>query len=58
MATDLNRMTFVVTEDIEVGLDKLKRQVFYNKSNSDMIRTLIKLGIKQAEAEAGIKSSK
>jgi len=51
MATDLKRMTFSVTPEIEAPLKKLKKEIFYDRSQSDMIRTLVSLGIRALEVE-------
>lgn len=51
MATDLKRMTFSVTPEIEAPLKKLKKEIFYDHSQSDMIRTLVSLGIRALEVE-------
>lgn len=45
MATELKRMTFVVTPEIEMRLDTFKKEFFYNRSQSDMIRTLVEAGL-------------
>jgi hypothetical protein len=45
MATELKRMTFVVTPEIEMRLDAFKKEFFYNRSQSDMIRTLVEAGL-------------
>ena len=44
MASRLKRLTFVVTPEMEPLLDEIKREMFYNCSQSEMIRTLIEEG--------------
>lgn len=44
MASKLKRITFVVTPEIEPLLDGMKKEMFYNCSQSEMIRTLIEKG--------------
>ena len=44
------RFTVTVDDDQEKYLDKLKKKEFYNKSQSEMIRQIIALGI-QAKAK-------
>lgn len=44
MATILKRFTISVTPDMEIELDALKREKFYNTSQNEMIRYLINLG--------------
>lgn len=54
MATELKRMTFVVTPDMEALMDEAKR-MFYDRTQSEMIRALIVAGLAalKAEKEAG-----
>lgn len=49
MATDLKRITFVVTSDMDKPLDEIKKDFFYNCTQSEMIRKLIAAGIKEIE---------
>lgn len=51
MATELKRMTFVVTPEIESLLDGIKQDKFYNCSQSEMIRTLVEAGLKAFRTE-------
>lgn len=44
MATKLKRLTFVVTPEMELMLDGIKKDMFYNCSQSEMIRTLVEEG--------------
>lgn len=44
MAAGCKRMTIVVTPDMEPLIDKAK-QMFYNRTQSEMIRTLIVAGL-------------
>ena len=52
MATELKRMTFAVTPDIEESLDSIKQELFYNRTQSDMLRELISAGIQKKKAES------
>ena len=45
MATELKRLTFVVTPEMEPRLDGMKKEIFYNCSQSEMIRTLVEAGL-------------
>ena len=45
MATELKRITFVITPDIETCLDEMKKEMFYNCSQSEMVRTLLEAGV-------------
>ena len=46
MASKLKRMTFVLTPEMEPLLDGIKKEMFYNCSQSEMIRTLVDAGLK------------
>jgi len=48
MATELKRLTFAVTPDMESVMDRAK-QLFYDRTQSDMIRTLIIAGLDAVE---------
>ncbi|QHQ59446.1 hypothetical protein Ana3638_00405 [Anaerocolumna sedimenticola] len=51
MATELKRMTFVVTPEMEPLLDGFKKDFFYNRTQSDMIRTLVEAGLEALATE-------
>lgn len=51
MSTDLKRMTFSVTPEIEESLKSFKKEMFYDRSQSDMIRTLVSAGMRALETE-------
>lgn len=44
MATGLKRMTFVITPDMEPLMREAKK-MFYDRTKSDMIRTLLIAGL-------------
>lgn len=46
MATELKRMTFAVTEEMESELNRFKKEKFYDKNNSEMIRILVSAGMR------------
>lgn len=46
MATELKRMTFVVTPEMEEPLNSIKKEMFYNRTQSDMIRELVAAGVR------------
>ena len=50
VATELKRMTFAVTPDIEELMDEAKR-MFYDSTQSEMIRALIVAGLTALKAE-------
>ena len=45
MASKHKRLTFVITPEIESSLDGMKKEIFYNCSHSEMIRTLLAEGL-------------
>ncbi len=51
MSTEIRRITFVVTPEIETSLNLIKKEKFYNQTQSDMIRELIRAGLKMLEFE-------
>lgn len=50
MATELKRMTFVVTPEMEEPLNSIKKEMFYNRTQSDMIRELVSAGVRAFKA--------
>ena len=51
MADEFKRMTFVVTPEMEELLNSIKREMFYNRTKSDMIRELVSAGVRAIKAE-------
>lgn len=49
MSTSLKRFSISIPVDIEEELDTLKQKEFYNKTQSEMLRHLIKLGLKASK---------
>ena len=49
MATELKRLTFVVTPEMEPLLANAKKEFFYNQTQSAMIRELIMAGLNAVE---------
>ena len=47
MPTEKKRLTIVMDEDLEESLAKAKKEKFYDRTNSDMARELLKLGLKE-----------
>ena len=50
MATELKRITFAVTPDMKKQMDEAKK-IFYNTTQSEMIRTLVTAGLAALKAE-------
>lgn len=56
MSSELKRITFVVPQDMEMRLDEVKKERFYNRSTSEMVRTLIEEGWKASrESKEAVK---
>ena len=51
MSTELKRMTFSVTPEIEASLKSFKKEMFYDRSQSDMLRTLVSARMRALETE-------
>lgn len=51
MSTELTRLTFTVTKEMEPLLDRAKKELFYNSTQSGMIRELIRAGLEAYEEE-------
>lgn len=51
MATNLSRLTFVVTEEMEPLLASAKKERFYDRTRSDMIRELILTGLEALDKQ-------
>ncbi len=51
MASKVKRLTFVVTPEMELLLDGIKKEMFYNCSQSEMIRTLLEEGWNSVKKE-------
>jgi len=58
MSTDLKRITFSVTPEIEASLKSFKKEIFYDRSQSDMLRTLVSAGMRALEADKTAKEDK
>lgn len=52
MATELKRMTFAVTPDMEELMNEAKK-MFYDRTQSEMIRALITAGLTALKTEKG-----
>lgn len=51
MSTNLKRITFVITPDLVRLLDKVKKEKFYNCSQSQMIRALVETGLNVIDSD-------
>lgn len=50
MSSQYRRISFMVTPEMEALLDEAK-QIFYNRTQSEMIRTLVMEGLKTVRAQ-------
>lgn len=57
MATELKRVTFVVSLEMEESLNSIKREMFYNRTQSEMIRELVSAGVRAIKAEKAVKEN-
>lgn len=51
MATGSKKLTFAITPDMEAPLDSIKREFFYNSTQSEMMRELISAGVRAMKEE-------
>ena len=51
MATDMRRFTISIPHDLDMALDKAKREIYYKDTQNEMIRDLIMRGLQHLEAE-------
>ena len=51
MAGTCNRITFLVTPEIEKLLDAAKKDYYYKQTKSDMIRELVRAGLRSLVSE-------
>lgn len=56
MKDTCKRITFMVTPEMEVMLDKTKKDFFNKQTKSDMIRELVMAGIRASDEGKGSKS--
>ena len=47
------RLTLTVPEDMAEAAEKLKIEIFHNKSYAEMYRKLIEMGLKEMEKKKG-----
>ena len=55
MSGQSKRLTFVVTPEIEAQMRNMKKEMYFDRTQSDMIRDLVAAGVRscKAEREAG-----
>lgn len=45
------RLTFVVTPEIEAQMKDMKREVYFDRTQSEMIRELVAAGVRSCKAD-------
>ena len=55
MATTMKRLTFVVTPEMEVLLTRFKKKMFFDSTQSDMIRELVSAGMRALDSISDVK---
>ncbi|MBQ8617705.1 MAG: hypothetical protein IJ418_09355 [Clostridia bacterium] len=51
MSGQSKRLTFVVTPEIEAQMKEMKREVYFDRTQSEMIRELVAAGVRSCKAE-------
>lgn len=51
MGSNTRKMTFAVTQEIEVQLESCKKKFFANQNTSEMIRELLLAGIRSLDEQ-------
>lgn len=57
MATNMRRFTISITPNMDMELDKAKKQTYYKDTQNDMIRDLIMRGLQNLKNEKAEKES-
>lgn len=58
MAAGTKRLTFIITPDIEAPLASIKKEFFYNHTQSEMICELISAGLRAVKEEKATKEKR
>lgn len=48
----VTRLTFIVTPEIEAEIQKLKQEVYFDRTQSEMIRDLVAAGVRSRKAQS------
>ena len=49
MSTGMNRFAISIPQDMQIELDKVKKEIYNNNSQSEMIKDLIMRGLSNAK---------
>ncbi len=58
MVSELKRITFDVSPEMEESINSVKRKMFYHYSDSDIIRELLLAGLRAAKIENATREKK
>ena len=50
MSGQSKRLTFVVTPEIEAQMRSMKKEMYFDRTQSDMIRDLVTAGVRSSKA--------
>ena len=50
MSGQSKRLTFVVTPEIEAQMKSMKKEIYFDRTQSDMIRELVAAGVRSSKA--------
>lgn len=50
MSGQSKRLTFVVTPEIEAQMKSMKKEMYFDRTQSDMIRDLVAAGVRSCKA--------
>lgn len=51
MSGQSKRLTFVVTPEIEAQMRSMKKEMYFDRTQSEMIRELVAAGVRASKAE-------
>ena len=58
MSGQSKRLTFVVTPEIEAQMRSMKKEMYFDRTQSEMIRELVAAGVRACKAESDMGSTK
>jgi hypothetical protein len=58
MPTNLARITFTITEEMKAPLGRFKKEIFYDRNNSEMIRELVMAGMRALDEKTAQESKR
>lgn len=58
MATDMRRFTISIPDDMDNKLDRVKQEIYYKNTQTEMVRDLIARGLQDLETEQAERRNK